>query len=452
MTYIYQKYKANFHENMILALPIMAGQLGQVFVNLADNLMVGTLGADALAAVAIANSIFIAFMVVGMGISFALPPLVSQADGAKKYARIPKYFKHSLLVNLSFAIVSILLITFLGSTINSLGQDPDIIVLAMPYLEVSIWSLVPMMAFLTLRAYTDGMSKTSYAMKAMIIGNVANIVLNYGLINGKLGMPNYGVVGASMASFVARVLMMVAMIIFLIRDVRLSGYLKKINFKKYQKHIFQKILSLGLPSSMQAFFEVSAFSGAALIMGLIGKNEQAAHQIAISMASITFLIATGLAMASTIRVGKEFGKMEMVSVRNVGYSVLIQVTGFMFITAILFIILRTILPHAYIDDPIVIGIASYLLLFAAIFQIPDGIQVVGLGVLRGIQDVKIPTLITFASYWLFGIPISYYSSIHFGFGAGGVWLGLIMGLSLSAVLLVIRFNYLTKKTITVIND
>lgn len=209
--------------------------------------------------------------------------------------------------------------------------------------------------------------------------------------------------------------------------------------------MFHEIFKLGIPTSLQFFFEISAFSGAALIMGMVSKNAQAAHQISINLSSITFMICSGLAMASSIRVGNQLGKKDFPAMRNAGISAFIQVALIMALCSLVFILFRSYLPLLYIDDPDVISIASLLLIYAAIFQIPDGLQVTALSSLRGLQDVKIPTLITFVSYYMAGIPISYFAAIEFGMGAEGVWLGLLIGLFISASLLIYRFHSLSRR-------
>lgn len=440
-------YTKHFGQNLKLALPIMGGQLGQIAVNLADNLMVGKLGAASLAAVALANSIFVVFIVLGMGLSFALPPLISEADGAGTPQKISSYFKHSMLINVLFALVTLIILHLGIPLLWHFGQDAEVVLLAIPYLKITAWSIIPLMIFQTLRCYSDGLGETMPPMIAIIIGNIVNIGLNYVFIFGNLGIKAYGASGAAIASLIARILMILTMIIIIAKWKNLKSYITNINFRSYKQYHFSRILHLGIPSSLQGFFEISAFSGAALIMGMIGKNEQAAHQIAINLASITFLIVTGFSMASTIRVGNQLGKRDYLELREVGLSVILQVILIMSIGSLIFIALHDYLPTLYIDDRSVISIAGILLLYAAVFQIPDGVQVVSLGALRGLQDVRIPTFLTLISYWLIGIPISYITAIKLHWGPQGVWLGLIVGLTISAGLLTWRFQSKTKRLI-----
>jgi len=401
--------------------------------------MVGRLGASSLAAVSLAVAIIAVPTVIGMGIAFALPPLVSEADGAENKVGISKYFKHSLLINIIIGLLSFVGMVVMIPLLDYLGQDPGVSALAKGYLFYSAVALIPMMIFFTFRSFSDGMGETLPPMIAMIFGNILNIVLNYALIFGKWGFPSYGVDGAAISSLIARISMIIVLVLLLLKWKDLWSYISACNFKRYENKEFKKLLTLGVPTSLQMFFEISAFSGAALIMGMVSKNAQAAHQIAINLASITFMICTGLAMASTIRVGNQMGKKNYSKMKDAGISAFIQVTVIMAICSFLFVGLRHNLPWLYIEDKEVIKIAVGLLIYAAIFQIPDGVQVTALAALRGIQDVKIPTFITFLSYYLFGIPISYFAAIHFGMGADGVWLGLLIGLTISASLLTLRF-------------
>ncbi|MFT4535780.1 MAG: MATE family multidrug resistance protein [Saprospiraceae bacterium] len=441
---ILKRYKKDFSANLKLALPIMAGQLGQITVYLADNIMVGRLGALSLAAVSFAVALIALPIVIGMGIAFALPPLVSEADGSGEQKKISQYFKHSLVVNIGIGILSCIVMMLSLPFLHLLGQEPEVVEIARGYIYYSAWGMIPMMFFLTFRSYADGMSETMPPMIAMILGNVINIILNYILIYGKFGMPALGVDGAAISSLIARISMIVILIAILLNWKDLWNNIQECDFSKYQTPIFKKIFALGIPTSLQMFFEISAFSGAALIMGMVSSNAQAAHQIAINLSSITFMICSGLAMASTIRVGNQLGKKDYSAMRDAGISAFLQVALIMSIFSVLFVLLRHQMPLIYLDDKVVIGLASTLLIYAAVFQIPDGLQVAALAALRGIQDVKKPTLITFFSYYVFGIPISYFAALHWGMGATGVWLGLLVGLFISATLLIYRFHKLSK--------
>ena len=427
----------------------MTGQLGQVIVNVVDNLMVGRLGAADLAAVSLAVSMCIVFIIVGLGISFALPPLLARSDGAGQHNRVGLYFYHSLIINIIYALSCLIIIELLVPLIPYLGHDPIVVEKAIPYIHITAITMIPLMLFQSLRCFADGLSRTKLPMVAIIIGNIANIALNYMLIFGKWGAPSLGVTGAALGTLIARMLMIIVLLFLIFKQTNLGSYLKSKSLK-LRKRIFQNLLDIGVPTSLQMFFEVSGFAGAALLMGMIGKDAQAGHQIAINMSAVTFLICSGLGMAATVRVGNKLGEKNALGMRTAGISAILQVVAIMFICALIFILFRSILPTFYIDDINVIEIASILLIAAAAFQIPDGVQVVAIGALRGIQDVKIPTAITFFAYWIIGLPVSYLATFYFDFGPLGIWAGLVMGLSISSILLTIRFLNKTKTKLEVI--
>ncbi len=446
---IYDRYKEDFRANTKLAVPIILGQLGQIATNLADNLMVAKLGPANLAAVSLSVAIFIIFAIVGLGISFSLPPLLAEAHAAKKYNRISRYFKHSLFINLSYALISLTGMLLLIPMLKCMGQEQDVIALAKPYMRICAFSMIPMMIFQTFRCYSDGMSETLPPMIAMIIGNVLNIGLNYVLIFGKFGFPELSISGAALGTLIARFAMFFILVGLLIKWKDLWTYITRINFKQNQKLIIQKMLSISIPISLQLLFEVSAVAGVAIIMGILGKEEQAGHQISINIASIPFLICSGLSMAAAVRVGNQLGLKSRDGMHRAGMSSFIQVLFLMITVGAIIFLLRHILPTFYLDDPEVISIASTLLIYAAIFQIPDGLQVVTLGALRGAQDVYIPTLITFIAYWIVGIPIGCLLSFYWNLGPEGLWIGLVFGFLVSSVLLQFRFRFILKDRLAI---
>ena len=336
-------------------------------------------------------------------------------------------------------------------------QPPEVVELAMPYLDLVAFSLVPLIIFQAFKQFSEGLSQTKYPMYATIIANVVNIVLNYLLIFGSFGFPKMGIVGAAIGTLISR-LIMVVYIWFLLKGKRkFHDYVTGFNFKLIEKRVMRKIISLGFPSALQMFFEVAIFTAAIWISGVLGKNAQAANQIALNLSSMTFMFGMGLGVAAMIRVGNQKGLLNFKELRRIAQSIFFLTLLVEIVFAILFLWGRDWFPTIYLDvddtknmadNTEVIFLAGQLLLVAAFFQISDGIQVVVLGALRGLQDVKIPTLITFIAYWLIGFPISYYLGLYTDFGSVGIWIGLLTGLTASAIMLYIRFNYLTKKLIT----
>jgi MATE family multidrug resistance protein len=335
-------------------------------------------------------------------------------------------------------------------------QPEEVVALAIPYLDLVAFSLIPLVVFQALKQFSDGMSMTRYPMYATLIANIVNIVLNYLLIFGKFGFPALGIVGAAFGTVISRFIMLAYLWWLLAKKERTKALVTNIKFFILEKLMLQKFINLGAPSAMQMLFEVAIFTAAIWLSGLLGKNAQAANQIALNLSSMTFMVAMGLSVASMIRVGNQKGLQKFKELRRIAFSIfLLGILLAIFFGSVFFLFHKS-LPKIYVDftdaanyaDNLeVVRIASQLLFAAAIFQISDTIQVVVLGALRGLQDVKIPTIITFISYWVIGFPISYFLGKASMYGSFGIWLGLLAGLSTAAIFLYMRFNYLTLKLI-----
>ena len=453
---ILSNYTKEFNYNLKLAYPVILGMLGHTLVAFVDNVMVGQLGTAELAAVSLANSFMFIAMSLGIGFSTAITPLVAKADGEGNFQYGKSTFKHVffLCVILSFLLF---LGVFLSKPILYVMQQPqEVVELAIPYLNLVAASLIPLIVFQSFKQFSDGMSMTKYPMIATLIANIINVVLNYLFIFGKFGFPELGVVGAAIGTLVSRIIMVFYLWFLLLRNNKTRPYLLDLNFLDLSKEMINKLFNLGFPSAMQMFFEVAIFTAAIWLSGILGKNPQAANQIALNLSSMTFMIAMGLSVVATIRVGNQMGLNKYVELRRIAFSIFLIAILFAIIFASLFLIFNDILPKLYLDfdDPSkifdnyeVLEIAKTLLIIAAIFQISDTIQVIALGALRGMQDVLIPTLITFISYWVIGFPISYYLSIYTEYKSTGIWIGLLAGLTSSGIFLFMRFNYLTNKMI-----
>ncbi|MFZ9188378.1 MAG: MATE family efflux transporter [Algoriphagus sp.] len=431
----------------ILAYPVMLSQLGQVAVGVADSMMVGRLGALELAASSLANSIFFVILMFGIGISMGLTPLVSKAYGKGKTNQISRLFSNSLLINFSTSLVLFGIVLIFSQNLSILGQPEDVKDLALPFLLIITASLVPLMVFQVFKQFLEGLSQTKQAMFITIAANLVNVFLNWLLIWGYWGFPELGFLGAAWATLISRVLMMVLMGAYVLYSKRFADFGLRILGFKPNWTLCQRILKIGIPTGFQFIFEVSAFSAAAIMMGWIGVNALAGHQIALNLASISYMMATGLATAGMIRVSHYIGKEDYKGMREAGMVAFGMVATFMFVCALLFFLLRFFLPTLYIDDPQVISLAASLLVLAGLFQLSDGIQVVGLGVLRGLEDVKVPTIVTFLAYWGLGLPLGYLLAFKVGFAEKGIWIGLFIGLTLTAGMLLYRFNRLSKMKI-----
>jgi multidrug resistance protein, MATE family len=422
-----------------IALPVMLSYLGHVLVGTADSMMVGQLGKVPLAAVSLANSIVVLPMMFGLGLSYGLTPLVASADGQGQIRRISKLLQHSLLINLLTGFVlcglSLLVLLFL----DDMNQPPDVVAIVGPYLIIVAFSLVPLMVFQAFKQFAEGLGFTRKAMYISLAANVVNIFFNWVLIYGKLGFPAMGLEGAGWATLFARIMMVLGMGYYCYRSPRFAAYRERFVLKRFKRKLSLRLMQLGVPMGLQFVFEVGAFSGAVIMAGWIGSTQQAAHQIAINLAAMSYMIASGVSAAATVQVGNLLGRKDLPGVRMAGLTAAVLVVGLQTLFALLFLFGRNFLPTLYIDNEQVIEVAAGLLVIAAFFQLSDGVQVVGLGALRGMEDVRIPTWITLFAYWVMALPLGYVLGFVLGMGINGIWWGLLTGLTIAALLLGSRF-------------
>lgn len=423
----------------------MLSQMGHILVSLADSLMVGRLGAVPLASVSLAISIISVILLFGIGVSYGLTPLVAAADGEGDTRKSASVLKHGILLNLVVGVILLALTLGAAEVLPYFGQEEAVLNGALPYLRILAYGMFPLMIFQTFRQFAEGLSYTKQSMFISISANVLNVCLNYVFIFGKLGFPAMGLFGAGLATLISRIVMAISMAGFILLSRRFISYRIHMSSITLTKKSFRQILRIGIPSGLQYIFEVGAFSAAAIMVGWTGAVALAAHQIALNLSAITYMTATGIAAAATIRVGNQLGRKDIFTLRRAGMTCFMMAGIFMGVCAIIFTFGNKILPTFYINDIEVIQYASTLLIIAAFFQISDGIQAVGLGVLRGLADVKVPTYVTMVAFWFMSIPIGYVLGIVFDYGARGIWIGLLTGLSVAAVLHVYRFRNLTSR-------
>ncbi len=452
----YQKmlhqYTKEFRYNLKLAAPVMMGMLGHTLVALVDNIMVGQLGTAELAAVSLGNSFMFIAMSLGIGFSTAITPLVAEADAENNFKNGKSAFKHGLFLCTTLGIILFLMILLAKPLMYLMKQPIEVVELAIPYLDLVAFSLIPLIVFQALKQFSDGLSMTRYPMYATLIANVVNVILNYILIFGKFGFPQMGIVGAAIGTLASRCIMVMFLWVLLRKKEKSTRYVTHIKIFVLESKMIKKIIELGFPSSLQMFFEVAIFTAAIWLSGILGKNPQAANQIALNLSSMTFMVAMGLSVAAMVRVGNQKGFQKFEDLRRIAISIFLLSFIIATVFALIFIVCNELLPMIYldiddtenlVDNTEVISIAAKLLIIAALFQISDAIQVTVLGALRGLQDVKIPTVITFVAYWVIGFPISYYLGLHTEYKSSGIWIGLLAGLTASALLLYLRFNKLT---------
>ncbi len=430
-----------------MAIPVVISQLGHTMVHTADSIIIGQFaGTIPLAAVSLVNSLFTIVLVIGLGISYGLTPLIAQENGRGNLRECGRLLSNSLLINtVAGILLFFFLYFFMQVIIDKLDQQPEVIVMAKPYLKLLGLSLLPLMIFNTFKQFAEGLGFTRQAMVISIAGNTLNIILGIIFVKGLFGIEPMGVKGVGWSTLIDRILMALVMSFYVFRSKNFKNHLKTFAFNRINKLRSLRILKIGAPVAMQYTFEVGAFSGAVILMGTMGAIYQASHQIAMNLASATYMMSSGIAAAATIQTGHSFGRRDFSRLKlsaNASYHIII---AFMILTAASFIIFHSYLPYIFTTDRAVIIIASQLLIIAGFFQLFDGTQVVGLGVLRGIGDVNIPTLITFIAYWIIGLPLAYLLGVKMGLGPEGIWYGLTVGLFISAVLLYKRYKFLVNK-------
>jgi MATE family multidrug resistance protein len=448
------QYTKEFSYNIKLAYPVILGMLGHTLIGIVDNYMVGNLGSTELAAVSLGNSFIFLALSIGIGFSTAITPLTAEADAEKNDKKIRTIFHHGLLL-CTILGVSLFMLTVLSKQLMYLmDQPPAVVALAAPYIDWVAFSLIPVVMYQGYKQFADGLSLTKYSMYSIILANVVHVFFNYVLIYGFWIFPKLGIIGAALGTVISRIMMVVFMHYLMKHNAVMKKYFKNFTFKEIKKSIVKKIIGLGFPSAMQMLFEVTLFTAAIWLSGTLGKNSQAANQIALILASSTFMVAMGLNVTAMIRVSHAKGLGDFKNLIIVARSIFLLAIILETFFALIFVVFHKFLPHLFlnmtdptqvIDNAAIIIITSKLLLIAAIFQISDGIQVVVLGALRGLQDVKIPMYITFVAYWVIGFPISFYLGKYTDLKAVGVWIGLLAGLTAAALFLYIRFARLTRK-------
>jgi MATE family multidrug resistance protein len=450
------QYTKEFSYNIKLAYPVILGMLGHTLIGIVDNFMVGNLGSTELAAVSLGNSFIFIALSLGIGFSTAITPLTAEADAEKDDKKIRSTFHHGLLLCTVLGI-ALFILTVLSKQIMYFMQQPKAVAdLAAPYIDWVAFSLIPVIIYQGYKQFADGLAKTKYSMYAIFMANVVHIFFNYVLIYGVWFFPKLGILGAALGTVISRIMMVVFMHYIMKRNSVLNRYFENFSFKQIRKSVLKKIINLGLPSAMQMLFEVTLFTAAIWLSGSLGKNNQAANQIALTLASSTFMVAMGLSVTAMIRVSHSKGMQDYKNLIVVARSIFLLAIILETFFGIVFVLFHAYLPHLFLnmsdssqmlDNNEIISITAKLLLVAAIFQISDGIQVVVLGALRGLQDVKVPMYITFVAYWVIGFPVSYYLGRYTSLEAVGIWIGLLAGLSAAALFLYIRFARLTRKLV-----
>ena len=434
-------YKTEARRTLHLAFPIILGELAQISLHLVDTAMIGALGYKELAAAALVLNVINIPFVLGIGVTISVAQMVSLAHGQFDRQLISHYLYNGfILCTIAAIVISGALIGGTHVLYHLDQKDQQVVAYAIPIMRVMGLSIIPMILFMTLKQFADGLQYTKTAMVLSISAVPLNAILNWLFIYGHWGLPAFGLIGAGYATLITRTLIFIILAIVILRHRIFRSY---IAVAKNQWHIkrstIRQLLKIGIPSSLQIGMEAGAFAVSGIIMGTISAATQAAHQIALSCASFTFMVSMGLSQAGSIRVSNAFGAGELKRISVIGKSTVILALIYGSACCLLFILLRYQLPHLFNNNTEVLSLAATFLLMAAVFQISDSIQAISAGLLRGIKDVNIPTIFIAVAYWALGIPIGALLAFHFKMGGVGIWLGLIAGLSFSALFLTIRF-------------
>lgn len=431
-------------DTISLSIPLVMTQIGHIITGMVDNIFLGKLGKTEQAAGILSNNLFVILLVFSIGMSYVLTPAVTDAHVNQNEKEKASLFKNSLFINMVVAVLLFILLFFSSPLLAYMQQPEDVVVLAIPFFDVLIFSIIPVALFFVCKQYTEGLSNTKAAMYISVIGNILNIILNYLLIYGYCGLPELGYMGSCWATFIARVFMGIGFLIFVFKHNSVNSFAKYYQEAKINAQHFWPLFKDGLASALQFTFEVAAFAIAGLLAGVFGKEQIDAHGIALSMAAFTYMFASGIGSATTIRVGNYYAKHDLTNLKlaiKTSYKLVIVTMGFM---ALVFICFNTVLPIVFSNDAEIILIASKLLLFAALFQLFDGTQVVAIGALRGLEDYKYPTYIAFIGYWIIALPLCYVFGFMMNYKVYGVWLALSIGLGFVAIALSIRIRNLIR--------
>lgn len=437
-------HRHHLKETIKLSGPVVIGQLGIILTGVIDNMMVGWVSYEHLSASSLANGIYFILVVIAMGMTNAISPLVAEADATLNKEASSGYLRQSVWLAIGSSLITMLLMEASIWIMPYLGQPEMDVVLGSSYLRWIYLSVPPMIIFLVYKGYTDGLSKTRVAMIVTILGLIFNALANWVLIFGKWGFPRLELDGAGIATLITRVLMLIVLVLVVHRAKPSLGL--RLTSGSWRLHwaTMKRILSIGLPSGFQLFFEVGAFAGAVIIIGWIGPESRSAHQIVLNLSSITYMVVVGIAAGASIRVGNARGRQDLAEARAAGNAGLFLGAAFMTVSAVVFFIGKDFLPSLYNEHPEVLRISAQLMLFAAFFQIFDGLQAVGLGILRGLQDVVIPMMIAFVCYWIIALPLGYVTTFTLEWGVSGMWVGFVVSLGIAAVAFWWRFRRLTR--------
>lgn len=427
-----------------IGIPVVIGNLLQISMSVVDTLMAGNLSARDLAAVAVGGSLFTPVIMLGGGILMGLSPIVAQHFGRRNLILIGKSTRQALWLSLILSVPAVFMLRNTGIVLQFMQVDPEIIPLTLGYMRAISFGVPFLFLYMALRNFNEGISVTKPAMYIGFVGLLFNIVGNYTLMFGKFGFPQLGAVGTGYASSIVMVVLFIGLLIYTWSKKAYKRFEIFERLRLPEWKYISELLRVGTPIGISMTMEVTMFAVVGLIMGSLGTLAVAAHQIALNFASVTFMLAFGLSSAITVRVGQVYGRSGMVPARFSGFSGIGVAVAFMCCTALIMYLVPGWIVSLYTSDESLRDIAITLIYMAAIFQVSDGLQVSGSGALRGLKDTKVPMIVNLIAYWVIGLPLGYYFGIIREWGPQGLWIGLIAGLTVAAILHNMRFHTLTR--------
>lgn len=429
-----------------ISIPIILGNMTQILLGIIDSAMVGSIDSVLLAGSALVNNILSIPYVMGIGLTYAISPLVATANGNRQHSRCLHVAYNGFLLCTVFAILIGLGIHWGSDIVFHLDQAPEVAAVSQDYLIIMGWSTIPMLLFLALKQFTDGLEYTRTAMILALSSIPLNTFLNYIFIFGKWGMPRYELFGAGIGTLVTRIIIFIGLLIVVFRSPKYAPFRRHLSVSlQIKKKTMRQLLHIGIPSSLQYAMESGAFAVSGIIIGWFGAVQLAAHQIAMSSAALTFMVSMGLSAAGSILVGNSLGKRDLATARLIGRKTLLIGLAYGIACALLFMVTSQKIPYFFNNEPAVIEYASMLLILAGIFQISDATQAIAVGLLRGLYDVRVPMVFIIIAYWVIGIPLGYYLAFHTSLEARGMWIGLVTGLTIVAISLTFRFFSVSKQ-------
>ncbi|MFV0360695.1 MATE family efflux transporter [Tropicimonas sp.] len=436
-------YRGQARALLVLGIPLIGGHLAQYAIQVTDTVMLGWYGVEALAAVVLAGSLFFTIFITGAGFAFAVMPLVAAAtENGEGEVQIRRVTRMGLWISLIYTALALVPMQFSEHILRAIGQEPSLARDAASYLRIAGWGMIPALGVMVLKSYLNALERTQIVLWVTLLAAAVNAGINYLLIFGHLGFPEMGVRGAAIASVTVQVTSLAGLTIYALRAF--PEHELFVRFWRPDWQAFAQVFRLGWPIGLTNLAEVGLFAGSAVLVGWFGTVPLAAHGIVLQLASATFLFHLGLSNAATIRAGKALGRRDIVALRRGGQVAICLSLVFALVTVFVFLTWPEPLIGLFLDPddpqkPQILAIGITLMAMAALFQLADGAQVIAHGLLRGVQDTRVPMIISAVAYWVFGMSASYFLGVSLGYGAVGVWAGLVAGLVVAGGLLMWRF-------------